>query len=35
VRHGVIEEVGIADRSLTTPRFRARRFLASFSLSPE
>jgi hypothetical protein len=31
VRHGVIQEVGIADRWLTTPRARARRLLSSFS----
>ncbi|MFZ0043208.1 MAG: glycoside hydrolase family 3 C-terminal domain-containing protein [Solirubrobacteraceae bacterium] len=33
VRHGLIEEVGIANRSLTNPRPRAkaRRFLSSFS----
>jgi hypothetical protein len=31
VRHGVIEEVGIADRSLTSSRSKARRLLSSFS----
>jgi beta-glucosidase len=31
VRHGVIQEVGIADRWLTTSRARGRRFLSSFS----
>ena len=31
VRHGVIQEVGIADRWLTTSRAQARRFLSSFS----
>jgi hypothetical protein len=30
VRHGVIEEIGIADKRLTTGRERQRRFLASF-----
>ncbi len=31
VRHGVIEEVGVANRQLTSHRRAARRFLASFS----
>ena len=31
VRHGLIEEVGIADRQLTEGRRAARRFLSSFS----
>ena len=30
VRHGVIEEIGIADKRLTGSRARARRFLSSF-----
>jgi hypothetical protein len=30
VRHGVIEEVGIANRRLTASRVAARRFLKSF-----
>jgi len=31
VRHGQIEEVGLADKRLTTSRAASRRFLASFS----
>jgi hypothetical protein len=31
VRHGIVEEVGIANRSLTNRRARARRFLGGFS----
>jgi hypothetical protein len=31
VRHGIIEEIGIANKQLTTNRRSARRFLASFS----
>ena len=31
VRHGRIEEIGLADKRLTTSRFASRRFLASFS----
>jgi hypothetical protein len=31
VQHGEIGEVGIATRSLTSPRKRAARFLRSFS----
>jgi ABC-2 type transport system ATP-binding protein len=31
VRHGVIEEIGLANRQLTTGRARQRRFLRSFS----
>lgn len=31
VRHGIIEEVGIANRALTSRRAKARRFLASVS----
>lgn len=31
VRHGIIEEIGVADRRLTANRRAARRFLARFS----
>jgi len=30
VRHGIVEEIGIADRRLTRNRAAARRFLTSF-----
>lgn len=30
VRHGMIEEVGLADKALTTGRARRRRFINSF-----
>jgi hypothetical protein len=31
VRHGQIEEIGLADKRLTTSRAASRRFLARFS----